>query len=99
MDRKIALYLPLIYHLRFTCDLVKRSIIAIIVFSTHAVKTSIKIMETLPVEVLEIVFRPLSKMEDIEEDLEHGLNLRITSGGAERNNGAVVAQRDGRVGG
>ena len=38
-----------------------------IVSFTQAVKTSIKYnMENLPTEVLEIVFHPLSKKEDIE---------------------------------
>ena len=38
-----------------------------IVFSTHAVKATVKNnMENLPTEILEIVFHPLSKKEDIE---------------------------------
>ena len=56
---KLKLYLPK-YHLGLTCDLSKK-------YHYHCKKTFIKnSMENLPVEVLEMVFRPLSKKEDIE---------------------------------
>ena len=50
-----------------TCDLTKKHHFYNFIFYTSAVRASIKNnMENLPVEILEVVFRPLSKKEDIE---------------------------------
>ena len=61
---KIKLNFPK-YHLRFTCDLAKKHHYHCI-FYTSCEKSIKNNMENLPVEILEVVFRPLSKKEDIE---------------------------------
>ena len=50
-----------------TCDITNKHHCYNFIFYTSAVRASIKKnMENLPVEILEVVFRPLSKKEDIE---------------------------------
>ena len=55
------------YHLRLTCDLAKKHHFNCI---SKAVKKRENKMESLPSEVLEIIFHPLSKKEDIQKCYE-----------------------------